>query len=67
MNEHEPIIAPRHPETIRTSPDPETAYLRGMKDSPVGTDWTFTILASVIIIGLTLTVLIVGYINHRSL
>jgi hypothetical protein len=38
-----------------------------MKGSPVGTDWTFTILASVIIIGLTLTVLIVGYINLRSL
>jgi hypothetical protein len=66
MHEHAPIIASRHPETIRT-PNPETVYPEGMKDSPVGTDWTFTILASVIIIGLTLTVLIVGYINLRSL
>ncbi len=38
-----------------------------MKDSPVGTDWTFTILASVIIIGVTMTVLILGYLNIRSL
>ena len=67
MHEHAPIIASRHPETIRTSPNPEAVYPEGMKDSPVGTDWTFTILASVIIIGLTLTVLIVGYINLRSL
>jgi hypothetical protein len=38
-----------------------------MKDAPVGTDWTFTILASVIIIGVTMTVLILGYLNIRSL
>lgn len=38
-----------------------------MKESPVGIDWTFTILASLIIIGVTLTVLILGYINIRSL
>ena len=38
-----------------------------MKDTPVGTDWTFTILASVIIIGVTMTVLILGYLNIRSL
>ena len=38
-----------------------------MKDTPVGTDWTFTILASVIIIGMTMTVLILGYLNIRSL
>jgi hypothetical protein len=38
-----------------------------MKDSPVGTDWTFTILASLIIIGGTMTVLIFGYLNIRSL
>jgi hypothetical protein len=67
MNQHRPIIAPRHPETIRTSPLPESAYIQGMNDSPVGTDWTFTILASVVIIAVTLTVLIVGYINLRSL
>jgi len=38
-----------------------------MKDSPVGPDWTFTILASLIIIGVTTTVLILGYLNIRSL
>jgi hypothetical protein len=38
-----------------------------MKDSPVGTDWTFTILASLIIIGVTMAVLIFGYLNIRSL
>jgi len=38
-----------------------------MKESPVGTDWTFTIFASLIIIGVTTTVLILGYLNIRSL
>ena len=38
-----------------------------MKDSSAGTDWIFTILASLIIIGVTLTVLILGYLNIRSL
>jgi hypothetical protein len=38
-----------------------------MRKSLVGTDWTFTLLASVVIIAVTLTVLIVGYINLRSL
>ena len=38
-----------------------------MKEPPVGTDWTFTILASLIIIGVTMTVLILGYLNIRSL
>jgi len=38
-----------------------------MKESPVGTDWTFTILASLIMIGVTMTVLILGYQNIRSL
>jgi len=38
-----------------------------MKDSSVGTDWTFTILASLIIIGVTMTVLILGYLNVRNL
>jgi hypothetical protein len=38
-----------------------------MKESSVGTDWTFTILASLIIIGVTMTVLILGYLNIRSL
>jgi len=38
-----------------------------MKELPVGTDWTFTILASLIIVGVTMTVLILGYLNIRSL
>jgi len=38
-----------------------------MKDLPIGRDWTFTIFASLIIIGVTLTVLILGYLNIRSL
>ena len=38
-----------------------------MKESPVGTDWTFTILASLIMIGVAMTVLILGYLNIRSL
>jgi hypothetical protein len=38
-----------------------------MKEPPVGTDWTFTILASVIIVGVTLTVLVLGYLNIRNL
>lgn len=38
-----------------------------MKQSPVGTDWTFTILASLIMVGVTMTVLILGYLNIRSL
>lgn len=38
-----------------------------MKQSPVGTDWTFTILASIIMVGVTMTVLILGYLNIRSL
>jgi hypothetical protein len=38
-----------------------------MKPAPTGTDWTFTILASLIIIGVTMTVLVLGYLNIRSL
>lgn len=38
-----------------------------MKETPVGTDWTFTILASLLIIGLTMTVLVLGYLNIRNL
>ena len=38
-----------------------------MKATPTGTDWTFTILASLIIIGVTMTVLVLGYLNIRSL
>jgi hypothetical protein len=38
-----------------------------VKPASLGTDWTFTILASVIIIGVTMTVLILGYLNLRSL
>ena len=38
-----------------------------MRDSPMGSDWTFTILASLIIIGVTMTVLVLGYLNIRSL
>ena len=38
-----------------------------MKESSVGTDWTVTLLASLIIIGVTMTVLILGYLNIRSL
>lgn len=38
-----------------------------MKESPVGTDWTFTILASVIIVAVTTIVLVLGYLNIRNL
>ncbi len=38
-----------------------------MKESSTGTARTFTILASLIIIGVTMTVLILGYLNIRSL
>jgi hypothetical protein len=38
-----------------------------MKEPPAGTGWTFTILASLLIVGVTLTVLILGYLNIRNL
>jgi len=38
-----------------------------MKPSPAGTSWTFTILASLILVGVAMTVLILGYLNIRSL
>jgi hypothetical protein len=38
-----------------------------MKAAPSGPDWTFTILASLLIIGVTMTVLILGYLNIRNL
>jgi hypothetical protein len=38
-----------------------------MQELPAGTGWTFTILASVIIVGVTMTVLILGYLNIRNL
>ena len=38
-----------------------------MKDNPAGTDWTFTVIATFLIIGVTTTVLILGYLNLRGL
>lgn len=67
MDKHPDIIAPPAGRTIRTSQNPLTDYFLPMKESPVGTDWTFTILASLIIIGVTVTVLIFGYLNIRNL
>ena len=67
MDEHGDIIASTGGRTIRTSPVPAQDYPSSMKDSSVGTDWTFTILASLIIIGVTMTVLILGYLNVRNL
>ncbi|NDA26348.1 MAG: hypothetical protein EBZ05_05840 [Verrucomicrobia bacterium] len=67
MNKHGFIIATRGGRTIRTSPVPAQGYPAAMKDLPIGRDWTFTIFASLIIIGVTLTVLILGYLNIRSL
>ena len=67
MDEHPDIIAPAGGRTIRTSQTRGRDYFEDMKEPPVGTDWTFTILASLIIIGVTMTVLILGYLNIRSL
>ena len=67
MNKHGFIIATPGGRTIRTSLDLFPDYFFLMKESPVGTDWTFTILASLIIIGVTMTVLILGYLNVRNL
>ena len=38
-----------------------------MKASPAGTGWTLTILASLILVCVTMAVLIFGYLNIRSL
>ncbi len=38
-----------------------------MNASPAGTGWTVTILASFILVGVTMAVLILGYLNIRSL
>jgi len=67
MDEHPHIIAPAGGRTIRTSQNLFPDYFESMKESSVGTDWTFTILASLIMIGVTMTVLILGYLNIRSL
>ena len=67
MDEHPNIIPPAGGRTIRTSQTRGRDYFEDMKELPVGTDWTFTILASLIIIGVTMTVLILGYLNIRSL
>jgi len=67
MDEHPLIIAPAGGRTIRTSQARFRDYFQDMKESPVGADWTFTILASLIIVGVTMTVLILGYLNIRSL
>ncbi len=67
MNEHSDIIASAGGRTIRTSQNPFPDYFGFMKESSTGTARTFTILASLIIIGVTMTVLILGYLNIRSL
>lgn len=67
MDKHPAIIAPPAGQTIRTSQNPFPDYFSPMKESPVGTGWTFTVLASLIIVGVTVTVLILGYLNIRNL
>jgi len=67
MDKHGNIIATPGGRTIRTSLNLFPDYFFPMKESPVGTDWTFTILASLIIIGVTMTVLILGYLNVHNL
>jgi len=65
--EHPDIIPPPGGRTIRTSHRNPLDYFKPMKASPAGTGWTLTILASLILVGVTMAVLIFGYLNIRSL
>ena len=67
MNEHSDIIASAGGRTIRTSHPFRRDYFYSMKESPAETGWTLAIFAAVILIGVTITVLTLGYLNIRSL